>query len=167
MNKILFAFFLFSNCFCFSQTASYAQQNFCKNLNKIFELGRKDNFDSYDGTMVRQSAFLVVPGYSIKLDEFPITYADKDSRFVAKTNINLDSLSALQKLEELKSLVGFCLDTVQWKKWEEVNGDDAATVFFKELKEAKTVSNDLTLNLAITIAAPKVYSVVMYVQRRR
>ena len=166
MKRFFLAFLLFSSFLSFSQTVSYAQQNFCKNLNKIFELGRKDNFDSYDGTMVRQSAFLVVPGYSIKLDEFPVTYADKDSRFVAKTSLNLDSLSALKKLEELKTLVGFCLDTVQWKKWEEVNGDDAATVFFKELKEAKAVSNDLTLNLAITIAAPKVYSLVMYVQRK-
>lgn len=167
MKRFLFAFLLFSYCFCPAQPTGYAQQNFCNNLNKVFELGRKDNFESYDGTMVKQSPFLQVPGYSIKLDDFPITYADKDSRFVAKTNLNLDSLSALIKLEELKSLVGYCLDTLKWKKWEEVNGDDATTVFFKEFKEVKAVSNDLTLNFAITIAAPKVYSIVMFIKRKR
>ena len=150
-----------------SQPAGYVQQNFCKNLNKVFEMGRKDNFESYDGTMVKQSAMLVVPGYAIKLDEFPITYADKDNRFVAKTNLNFDSLSALNKLEELKPMVGFCLDSSQWKKWEEVSGDDSNTVFFKELKEIRAVSSDLELNLAIIIAAPKVYSLVMYIKRKR
>lgn len=149
-----------------SQSVNVTQQNLCKSLNKVFELGIKDNFDSYDATFTKQSAFLVVPGYAIKFDEFPITYADKDNRFVAKTNLNLDSLSALKKLEELQSLVAVCLDSVKWAKWEDVNGDDASTAFLKELKQTLATSNELTLNLAITIAAPKVYSVVMYVKRR-
>lgn len=162
----LFLFSLSQLC-SFSQSVSYTQQNFCKNLNKVFELGRNDNFESYDGTMVKQSALLPVPGYSIKLEGFPINYVDKDYRFVAKTSENLDSLSALKKLEELKLFVDFCLDTIQWKKWDEVNGDDSTTVFFKEFKEARAVTKDLTLNLAIIIAAPRVYSVVMYIKRKR
>jgi hypothetical protein len=64
-------------------------------------------------------------------------------------------------------LTWFCLDTLQWKKWEEVNGDDAATVFFKEFKQERAVSSNLVLNLAIIIAAPKVYSIVMYVRGKR
>ncbi len=166
--RLAFLFLFSFTALCgFSQSASVAQQNLCKSLDKVFELGIKDNFDSYDATFTKQSAFLVVPGYAIKFDEFPITYADKDNRFVAKTNLNLDSLSALKKLEELQTLVGVCLDSVKWAKWEEVNGDDAFTAFFKELKQARAISNELTLNIAVTIAAPKVYSVVMYVKQRK
>ena len=165
-HLLLFLFSITALCCC-SQSTNITQQNLCKSMNKVFELGIKDNFDSYDATFTKQSAFLVVPGYAIKFDEFPIAYADKDNRFVAKTNLNLDSLSALKKLEELQSLVGLCLDSVKWAKWDEVNGDDAATVFIKELKQARATSNELTLNLAITIVAPKLYSVVMYVKRRR
>ncbi len=167
MKQLFISLFSFVTLNSFAQSASVTQQNLCKSLNKVFELGIKDNFDSYDATFTKQSAFLVVPGYAIKFDEFPVTYADKDNRFVAKTNLNLDSLSALKKLEELQSLVGFCLDSVKWTKWEEVIGDDASTAFFKELKQTRATSNELTLNLAITIAAPKVYSVVMYVKQRR
>lgn len=151
----------------YGQNVSYRQQNFCRNLNKVFELGRNDNFESYDGTTVKQSPLLPVPGYAIKLEEFPITYADKDRRFVAKTNLNLDSLSALVKLEELKGFVGYCLDTVQWAKWNEAPGDDSSTVFFKELKQAKTNCRDMDLALAIVTVAPKLYTVVLYVKRRR
>lgn len=167
MRRFLVAILFLSATWGFAQSPNYTQQNFCKSLHKVFELGRKDNFDSYDATMVKQSAFLAVPGYSIKLDEFPITYVDKDNRFVAKTNLNLDSLSAFKKIEDLKLLTGFCLDTIQWTKWEEVNGDDATTVFFKEFKEERAISADLTLNLAIIIVAPKVYSLVMYAKRNR
>lgn len=150
-----------------AQNTSYKQQNFCRNLNKVFELGRNDNFESYDGTIVKQSPLLPVPGYSIKLEDFPINYADKDQRFVAKTNLNLDSLSALAKLEELKGFVGYCLDTVQWAVWTEVTGDDNTTVFFKELKQAQTHCRDMNLALAIVTVAPKLYTVVLYVKRRR
>ncbi len=150
-----------------AQNTSYKQQNFCRNLNKVFELGRNDNFESYDGTIVKQSPLLPVPGYSIKLEDFPINYADKDQRFVAKTNLNLDSLSALAKLDELKGFVGYCLDTVQWAAWTEVNGDDNTTDFFKELKQAQTHCRDMNLALAIVTVAPKLYTVVLYVKRRR
>ena len=165
-NLVLFFAFAWAQS-GFSQSVNYTQQNFCKNLNKVFELGRKDNFESYDGTMVKQSPFLAVPGYSIKLDGFPVTYADKDNRFVGKTNENMDSLSALKKLEEMKMFLGNCLDTLQWGKWSEVTGDDSTTVFFHELKEVRTAARDLVLNVAAIIVAPKVYSVVMYVRRRR
>lgn len=151
----------------FSQNTAYIQERFCKNLQKVFELGRQDNFDSYDGTMVKQSPFLQVPGYSIKLDEFAVNYADKDHRFVAKTNLNLDSVSALKELERLKPIIGFCLDSTQWSKWTEASGDDSSTIFFKELKIVRTEAKELDLKLAIVIAAPRVYTVNMYVKRRR
>lgn len=149
----------------FAQNGSYEQQDFCKNLHKVFELGRHDNFDSYDGTMVKVSPMLPVPGYGIKLERFPLNYADKDHRFVAKTGENLDSLSAANKLEELKTFVGNCLDST-WVKWTETTGDDSATPFFHEFKEAKAVAKDLTLTLAIVTVAPKLYSVNLYVRRR-
>ncbi len=151
----------------FAQARLTPQESFCKNLNKIFELGRQDNFDSYDGTMVKQSPFLPVPGYSIKLDLFPVTYADKDHRFVGKTNENLDSLSALKKMDEMKTSVDFCLDTLQWSKWSEAKGDDSTTIFFHELTEVKTVCRDLAVTVAVVGLAPKVYSVNLYVKRRR
>ncbi len=157
---------LFCSLGCFAQTAGYQQQNFCKNLYKVFSVGLNDNFDSYDGTMVKQSSLLQVPGYGIKLDRFPINYADKDHRFVAKTNENMDSLTALKRLEEMKEFVGFCLDSVHWGKWLEKDGDDSTTVFLKEFKQAQAISNDFTLSLAILSAAPKVYTLVLYVKRR-
>ncbi|MES2619967.1 MAG: hypothetical protein V4615_03875 [Bacteroidota bacterium] len=169
MHKKYFLF-LFSISFAellFSQNTAYIQEKFCKNLHKVFELGRQDNFESYDGTMVKQSPFLQVPGYSIKLDEFAVNYADKDHRFVAKTNVSMDSLSALQELERLKPIIGFCLDSVQWSKWAGASGDDSTTLFFKELKVVKTQTKDLELKLAVVIAAAKVYTVNMYVKRRR
>jgi hypothetical protein len=167
LKRIFFAIVIFYSQSIFSQNSEYLHSRFCKNLNKVFELGRQDNFDSYDGTMVKQSPLLPVPGYSIKLDEFAITYADKDHRFVGKTNLNLDSLSALQKLEELKAYVGYCLDSTQWTKWTETAGDDSTTVFFKELKEVRADAKDLNLILAVTLAAPKVYTVNLYVKRRK
>ena len=150
-----------------AQTRLTPQESICKNLNKIFELGRQDNFDSYDGTMVKQSPFLPVPGYSIKLDLFPVTYADKDHRFVGKTNENLDSLSALKKMEELKTSIGFCLDTLQWSKWTEAKGDDTTTVFFHELTEVKTECRDLSVTIAVVKYAPKIFSVNFYARRKK
>jgi hypothetical protein len=167
LKRIFFTIVIFFHSPLFSQTTDYEHQKFCKNLNKVFELGRKDNFDSYDGTMVKESPFLPVPGYSIKLDEFAVNYVDKNQRFVAKTNLNMDSLSALQKLEELKTYVAFCLDSTQWTKWMESEGDDSTTVFFKELKEARSEAKDMELVLAVTLAAPKVFTVNMYVKRRK
>jgi len=164
----------FFSCLCVlflfnavAQTRLTPQESICKNLNKIFELGRQDNFDSYDGTMVKQSPFLPVPGYSIKLDLFPVTYADKDHRFVGKTNENLDSLSALKKMEELKTSIGFCLDTLQWNKWHETKGDDSTTLFFHELIETKTECRDLILTVAVVNLAPKIFSVNLFVRRKK
>lgn len=150
-----------------AQTHLTRQESICKNLNKIFELGRQDNFDSYDGTMVKQSPFLPVPGYSIKLDLFPITYVDKDHRFVGKTNENLDSLSAIKKMDELKTSVGFCLDSLQWSKWQEAKGDDSTTVFFHELIQTKTECRDLTITVAVVNLAPKIFSVILFVRRKK
>ena len=151
----------------FAQTADYKQEKFCANLKKVFELGIHDNFESYDGTMVKQSPFLPVPGYSIKLDHFAVNYVDKDNRFVAKTNLNMDSLSALSKVEELKNVIEPCLDSSEWKMWSEFTVDDSSTVFFKESKVFEAVSNSLTLKLATTIVAKNVYSINLYVRRRR
>ena len=147
-------------------SALVIQGKFCNALYKVFELGRQDNFDSYDGTFVKESPFLQVPVYGITLEKFATNYADKDHRFVAITNLNLDSLSALQTLAEMKTFVGNCLDTLNWNKWEEINGDDASTVFLKEFKEAKAVSKDLELTLAVTSVAPKIYSLNLYVKRK-
>lgn len=166
MKALLTALFAFLFGILFAQTEERQQQSFCRNLAKVFELGRKDNFESYDGTMVKQSAFLPVPGYAVKLEKFAINYADKDYRFVAKTNQSMDSLSALKAMEEMKQFVGNCLDSTQWKKWETVDGDDKATVFLTEFKELRASSSDLNLTLAILIAAPKVYTIAMYVKRR-
>ena len=164
-------FFILGGCLflqiTFGQSATIHQQLFCSNLNKVFELGRKDNFDSYDGTLVKQSAVLPVPGYSISFDDFPITYVDKDNRFVGKTNQNFDSLSAINKLGEYKTCVNICLDSVQWSKWHETIGDDSATVFFKETKELNAVSNEFTLTLAVVKVAAKAYTVNLYIRRKK
>ena len=166
MKKFFLLIITLYTTFLPAQNTAYLHANFCKNLNKVFELGRKDNFDAYDGTMVKESPFLPVPSYSIQLNQFAINYVDKDSRFVAKTNLNMDSVSALEKFEQIKTYIGFCLDSTQWSKWSDLNGDDSTTVFFRELKEARTYTKDLFVTVAVVIAAPKVYTVSMYVKRR-
>ncbi len=166
MRIPVFILLVFISVNCCAQFDDYKQQNFCKSLYKVFELGLIDNFESYDGTMVKQSPMLPVPGYGIKLEKFPVNYADKDRRFVAKTNENYDSLSAEARLIELKSFVGYCLDTVRWAKWYDERGDDSTTVFFKEFKQAKAYSRDFNVSLAILTAAPKVYTIVLYIKRK-
>ena len=157
-------FFLFWTHLIQAQSAAFKQEEFCHNLNKVIEDGRKENFEALNAVMEKN---LLNPyqGYTIKLAGFPITYVDKDKRFVAKTNLNLDSISALKKLDECKAQVGFCLDSTQWFKWTEVPGDDPATVFLKEVKELRAIESTLTLNLAIIRVAAKEYSVVMYIKR--
>lgn len=145
------------------RTAAYEQMKFCSNLDKVLESGRQENFESLTGMNDRQSTLLPVPGYSIRLAPFKTLYVDKDSRFVGKTNENLDSLSAINRLEELKPFVAYCLDST-WK-WEEVMDDDSATVFFKEFKQLRAVSPQFTLNLAMVVVAPKLYSVNLYIRR--
>lgn len=166
MRVIVFVLLALVSVSCVAQFDDYKQQNFCKNLYKVFEQGLNDNFESYDGTMVKQSPALPVPGYGIKLENFPVNYADKDHRFVAKTNQNFDSLSALARLEELKKFVGFCMDTVRWAKWYDEAGDDSSTAFLKEFKQAKAYSKDFNVSLAILTAAPKVYTIVLYIKRK-
>lgn len=166
MKKYFYLVLFFSATQSYAQSAEAIQANFCKALKQVFELGIKDNFETYDGTMVKQSPFLPVPAYGIKLEKFALNYADKDNRFVAKTNLNLDSLSSMQELEAMKIFTGNCLDTLQWSGWSEINGDDTGTVFFKELKEAKAFSGNLELTLAVVKVAAKIYSINLYVKRK-
>ena len=166
MKKFLIALCCISVQTTFAQTPEFIQAKFCNALYKVFELGINDNFDSYDGTYVKQSAFLQVPAYGIHLEKFPVNYADKDHRFVAKTNLNLDSVSAVKMFEELQIFSGNCLDTVNWQKWTPQEGDDATTVFMKELRQAKAQSKQLMLSLAIVSVAPKLYTINLYVKRR-
>jgi hypothetical protein len=148
-----------------AQSAAFKQEEFCHNLNKVIEDGRAENFEALNA-VIEKNLLNPYQGYTIKLDGFPITYVDKDKRFVAKTNLNMDSISAVEKFEECKKGVGACLDSVQWYKWTEIPGDDPATVFFKEVKELRAMESTLTLNLAIIRVAAKEYSVVMYIQRK-
>jgi hypothetical protein len=166
MRFVFVLFCILSFQLSFSQVSDSKHNTFCKNLNKVFELVRTNNLDAYDVTFVKQSPFLAVPGNSIQLERFPVTYVDKDERFVAKTNLNLDSLSASQTLEEFRSYVGYCLDS-SWYKWDEMLGDDSYTPFFKELKQSGAYTSNINLRLAIISVAPKVYSINMYITRRK
>ncbi|MDB5282419.1 MAG: hypothetical protein JWO06_1494 [Bacteroidota bacterium] len=156
---------IFSSVVAFAQKDTPEQRNFCVSLNKILESGRMENFESLRGSG-KQSSLVPVPGYNISVERFPITYVDKDSRFVAKTGLNFDSLTAIKKLDEYKAFVNFCLDSVQWP-WSETTGDDSTTVFFKELKEYRATQNMFTLTLAITQVGTKVYSINMYIRKNK
>ena len=147
------------------RTAAYEQQRFCSNLNKVLESGRQENFESLTGMNERQSSMLPVPGYSIRLAPFKTVYVDKDSRFVGRTMENMDSLSATKRLEELKPLVAYCLDST-WK-WSEVPGDDSTTAFFNEFKELRATNPQFTINLAMDIVVPKLYTVNLYIRRNQ
>lgn len=152
-------------CSLYAQTTNYQQQHFCKNLNKVLESGRKENFESITGMNERESAFLPVPGYSIHLQPFNTIYVDKDSRFVGKTGEEMDSLSAIKRLDELLALVGPCLDST-WQ-WREVYGNDSTTPFFKEIKELRAVTTDLELNIAMVLVAPNLYTANLYIRRKQ
>ena len=145
--------------------AAYEQQKFCSNLNKVLESGRQENFESLTDMNERQSPALPVPGYSIRLAPFRVVYVDKDSRFVGKTNENLDSLSALKRMEEIKPLVAHCLDST-WH-WTEMLGDDSSTVFFKEFKQLRAVGPEFTISLAMDQVAPRLYTVNLYIRKNR
>jgi hypothetical protein len=153
-------------CHALAQNTDAIHQQFCTNLYKVLESGRRENFESLNGTLVKQSPLLPVPGYSIKLEPFPITYVDKDRRFVGKTNQNFDSLSALRKADELKDYIKYCMDSTQWT-WSEAWGDDSTTVFFKELKQLKANETMFTIAIAVDAVAPKVYNVNLYIKRNR
>jgi len=149
----------------YAQTNTYQQQYFSKNLNKVFESGRKENFESINGVNEKESAFLPVPGYSIHLQPFNTIYVDKDNRFVGKTGEEMDSLSAIKRLDELLALIGPCLDST-WQ-WREVYGNDSTTPFFKEIKELRAATADLELNIAMVQIAPNLYTANLYIRRKQ
>ncbi len=150
----------------FSQSATKEVPEFCHHLHKILDSGIKDNFESVTASSDHVSPFLKMPGQSLHLEKFPIYYVDKDSRFVGKSNLNFDTLSALKKLEELKEYVEVCLDTTQWT-WLAFDGEDSTTVFFHETKELLAISKELTLTLAMVEVAAKEYSIDLYIRRNR
>ncbi len=149
----------------FSQSA-YLQQKFCNNLNKVLESGRMENFESLDGMRSKQSPLLQVPGYAINMDAFPIVYVDKDNRFVAKTGLNMDSVSAIAKWNQLLPMVEHCLDSVQWAFWADSTSDNPQTVFFREEKYKRAMSNMFNLDLAIVRTNEKIWTVNLYIRRR-
>ena len=165
MRTIFITLLAFLTANTFAQTDTPEQRNFCKSLNKILESGRMENFESLRGS-AKQSSLVPVPGYNISVERFPITYVDKDSRFVAKTGLNFDSLSAVKQLDDYKAFVNFCLDSTQWT-WSEVQGDDSTTVFFKELKEYRAAQSMFTVTLAIVNVGTKVFSINMYIRKNR
>lgn len=171
MNRafILGLSMLLTLCAC-AQTAAermaaYEQQKFCSNLNKVLESGRQEDFESLTDMNERQSSALPVPGYSIRLAPFDVVYVDKDRRFVGKTNENLDSLSAVKRLEQLKPLVANCLDST-WR-WSEALGDDSSTVFFKEFKQLRAIGPEFTISLAMDVVAHNLYTVNLYIRKNR
>lgn len=162
-------FFLLAGA-CFFALLLHAQNpeverlDMCKNLNKVFESGRKENFESLKAP-VQQSPFLPVPGYSVRLNRFPVCYVDKDHRFVAKTNMNFDSLTVINKLVEYRDYVATCLDSTKLS-WTETQGDDSTTAFFKELKELNSPYVLFNISFAAIQVGTKVYSVAMYIRRK-
>lgn len=140
------------------------QKSFCSNLNKVIESGVYENFESVSASNVKQSPFLAVPGNAVKLPGFPVTYVDKDNRFIAKTNMNTDSLGAIAMLDSLRMQVANCLDsTWQWQSI--LLENDSSTIFFKEIRYYLAQSPQLRLQVAMTEAARNVYTCVLYMRR--
>lgn len=150
----------------YAQSTAYLQAQFCQNLNKVLESGRMENFESLQGAVAKQSPMLQVPGYAVKLPGFPVVYVDKDSRFVGKTLLNMDSVSARLKLQELQGFAGHCLDSVLWTTWTEKPGNDSTTLFFNEETVLRTTSREFILDLAIVHATEKVRSIHLYIRRK-
>lgn len=166
MRSILLLAFILVVMHMVAQQPTYEQKRFCRNLEQVLEDGRQENFESLNGMSEKQSPLLPVPGYSIKLDPFGIIYVDKDHRFIGKTNQSFDSLSALQELEKLKEFTAYCLDTATWH-WSEKTGNDSATVFFTEEKQLIATGPEFIFSLAMDKVANKVYTVNLYIKRRR
>lgn len=167
MKKIAFLLILSGSAqIIFSQNPVYEKQKFCNTLHRILESGRVENFESLAGMNSQQSPFLPVPGPNVKLEHFPVLYVDKDSRFVGKTNLNMDSVSAIKKVEELKAYVNSCLDSTQWF-WLDFAGNDSTTIFFKEAYYWQAFNKDLTLTLASVNTAGNAYSVNLYIRRNK
>ncbi|MFN8285367.1 MAG: hypothetical protein U0V74_01370 [Chitinophagales bacterium] len=166
MRLTVFLFLSFLTLILKAQQPTKEQQNFCRNLEKVLEDGRMENFESINGMNEKQSPFLPVPGYNIRLEPFTVIYVDKDHRFVGKTNQSYDSLSALQRLEELKAFTGYCLDTTIWH-WVPQYGNDSTTLFFTEEKQWIATSPEFTFSLAMDKTGIKTYNVNLYIKRRR
>lgn len=149
-----------------AQRLNYEHDKFCKQLWKVFESGRIENFESITGTNAKQSPFLQVPGYNIHLPGYSIIYVDKDSRFVAKNNRSIDSLTAAQQIDSLKNYVNACLDTF-WK-WQPVaEWDDPQTAFFTEVRYYRAYSKELELTLAMVRVSTTAFSNHILVKRRK
>jgi hypothetical protein len=149
----------------FAQSTVQEQNSFCSALMNVLESGRQDNFESIGHSRTKASAFLAVPVAPAKIPRFPVTYVDKDSRFVAKSNVTYDSLSAIQELEVLKEFVGTCLDTAKWEKWNTEIGDDASTLFFIEFHRAEARSAEFLLTLAMVKTGTKTYTINLFLKR--
>jgi hypothetical protein len=78
----------------------------------------------------------------------------------------MDSVSAIKKVDELKTYISSCLDSSQWF-WLDFQGDDSSTVFFKEVFYWQSVSKDLTLTLAAVNASGNSYSANLYIRRNK
>lgn len=161
----LFLFLLFFSMPFFAQSTVQEQNSFCSALMTVMESGRQDNFESIGHSRTKASAFLAVPVAPAKIPRFPVTYVDKDSRFVAKSNVTYDSLSAIQELEVLKEFVGTCLDTAKWEKWNTEIGDDASTPFFIEFHRAEARSAEFLLTLAMVKTGTKTYTINLFLKR--
>lgn len=158
---VLFTTVLFE----WAQAQPAIQKSFCSNLNKVMQSGVYDNFESVSASTVKQSPFLAVPGSPVKLPGFPVTYVDKDQRFVAKTNVNTDSLGAIVLLDSLRMQAAACMDS-SWQ-WESIFlQNDSSTLFFNEIRYYQAQSPQLRLQVAMVEAARNVYTCVMYVRRQ-
>lgn len=167
MNK-LYVFFVFYLLFVIALAQlppDVEKAKFCKGMKQVLESGRHENFESITGAE-KQSSWLPVPGYTIHLPRFPIIYVDKDSRFVAKTNINMDSLTAAAQLLSYRDYVMQCLDTAEWKPGEIITGDIAETPFFTEHQVYPVISKEFKLHVANVRLTDKVYSILFYIRRR-
>lgn len=145
---------------------SYEQQKFCKNWEQVLEIGRKENFESISGTNAKQSPMLVVPGYSIHLPKFPVIYVDKDNRFIAKTNLNMDSLTAIAALADYTEYILYCTDTAKWKLSSISFGDDSSTTFISEHQKINVQNLEFNLIITSEKVAEKVYTILFYLRKR-
>ncbi len=164
MQKPVFScllFLVFSNCF--AQEAALKKE-FCDNLKDVLESGRRENFESLKAALFKTVPLMDTHQPNLKLPGFPRLGIDKDQRFVAKTLISTDSLSAINKLNELKTYVSSCLDSTQWA-WNMRVGDDTTTAFFKEYKELYGTDGTITITLAMVEVGNNVYSDNMYIRR--
>lgn len=150
-----------------AQPAPHEQNSFCSSLTNVLENGKHDNFETIGYTRVKSSAFMEVPVGPVKMPRFPVVYVDKDSRFVGKSNITYDSLTAIQELEVLKTFVGTCLDTAKWQKWNTELNDDPTTPFFTEFHRAEARSAEFLLTLAMVKAGNKTYAINLFVKRHK